>query len=76
MGTAPDSRPPLAAALAWVTKITTVAFEFFIPGLIGQWCDQRLGTRFLGLAGLAFGMVFGLWHLLRMARADGTRKRL
>lgn len=66
---APQKRPPMAVAVEWVAKITTVAFEFFLPGLLGQWADRRWGTNFLGLFGLAMGMALGLWHLVRMSSA-------
>jgi hypothetical protein len=58
----------MAVAMEWVAKITTVAFEFFIPGVVGQWLDQRLGTKFLALAGFVLGLTVGLWHLLQMTR--------
>lgn len=70
MDRSPEELPPFALAMEWVAKITLVAFEFFLPGLFGQWLDQRLGTQFLSLAGFAFGLAFGLWHLLQMTRDD------
>ena len=74
MGSTPENRPPMAVAVEWVAKITTIAFEFFLPGLAGQWADQRWGTKFLGLFGLTIGLVLGLWHLLKMTRTDGRNK--
>ena len=53
----------------WVARITAVAFEMFIPGLVGQWLDNRFGTSFLALAGFAFGLIGGMWHLLLMTGA-------
>lgn len=75
MNQPPEQRPPMAAAMEWVGKITTVALEFFLPGLAGQWADERWGTSFLGLTGFAVGLAGGLWHLLRMTRDDGAKGR-
>jgi hypothetical protein len=58
--------PPLALALEWVVKITTVALMMVLPGLGGQWLDARWGTRFLALVGFAFGLSAALWYLLQM----------
>jgi hypothetical protein len=62
----------MAQAIEWVSRITTVALEMVLPGILGQWLDTKLGTRFLGLIGFAVGVPFGIWHLLRMTR-DGPR---
>ena len=58
----------MALAMEWVSKITTVALEMVLPGFFGQWLDGKWGTGFLGPAGFAFGVVVGLWHLLRMTK--------
>lgn len=70
----PPGRPPLAIAVEWVAKITTVALEMVIPGVIGQWLDNRWGTQFLGFVGFALGLVVGMWHLLVLAGAVGKRR--
>lgn len=79
---APDSRSIVAKAYSWAAKIMTVALEMVVPGVIGVWLDRRLGTiALLTVLGFGFGLVLGLWHLLRMtarkeARSnDATRKR-
>ena len=64
-----DRRPPLAVAMEWVSQITTVVAEMVLPGLAGQWLDQRWGTKFIGLLGFALGLTVGIWHLLAMTRA-------
>ena len=58
----------MAQAIEWVSRITTVALEMVLPGILGQWLDAKLGTRFLGLLGFAFGVPMGIWHLLRMTK--------
>ena len=59
----------MAVALDWVSRITTVALEMVLPGLIGLWLDRRWGTSFIGLVGFAVGMILGFWHLLMMTRS-------
>ncbi len=50
--------------MEWVTKITTVALEMVVPGLLGGWLDAKFGTGFIALAGFALGVSGGIWHLL------------
>lgn len=39
-----------------------------IPGLIGYWIDQQLGYKAaFVIGGFVFGMVFGFWHLMKIA---------
>lgn len=61
--------PPLAAAMEWVAKITTVALEMFLPAIGGRYLDGRFGTQYWVLVGLVLGFVVGMWHLLQMTRA-------
>ena len=63
-----DPRPPLAVAVEWVSQITTVVAEMVLPGLAGQWLDNRWGTSFLTLVGFALGLTVGIWHLIVMTR--------
>jgi hypothetical protein len=70
----PDRRPPLAAAIEWVAKITTVALEMVLPAVGGNYLDQWLGTRYWVLIGVVVGMVVGLWHLLQMTRPRGGKR--
>jgi hypothetical protein len=63
----------MALAIGWVSKITTVALEMVIPGLIGTWLDKRWGTQFLALAGFALGITVSIWHLLKMT-SSGNKK--
>ena len=62
-------------ALNWVSKITTVALEMAVPGIVGRWLDYQLDTRFLSPLGLAFGAVLGLWHLIQMTKGRVGDKR-
>jgi hypothetical protein len=59
----------MAEAMNWVSKITTVTLEMILPGLVGLWLDNRLGTGFLALLGLALGVPFGIRHLIAMTKS-------
>ena len=68
-----DPRPsPIALAIAWVSRITTIALTMVIPGIAGGWLDKRLGTSWLGLVGLAIGLAVGLVLLVNLTK---TRSR-
>lgn len=71
----PRGQHPMALAIEWVAKITTVALEMVLPGLAGMWLDGRWGTQFLGLAGFALGLIVGIWHLLKMTPGKNRRPR-
>jgi len=63
-----DKPDPLALAMEWVTKITTVALEMVLPAIGGGYLDKRFGTKYWALVGVILGMVVGMWHLLQMTR--------
>jgi hypothetical protein len=67
----PDRRPPVAVAVEWVSKITTVSLEMVLPAVGGSYLDKRLGTNYWTLVGVVLGTVVGLWHLLQMTRPRG-----
>ncbi len=62
-----DDRPPMVVAAEWVSRITTIALEMALPGVLGLWIDKKAGTLPLFLVlGAVFGMTTGLIHLVRM----------
>ena len=66
-----DTSPPphaVAEAMKWATRATTIAAEMVVPGLAGQWADERLGTSFLTLLGFTLGLSMAIWHLVLLAR--------
>ena len=63
-----DKRPPMAVAMQWVSQITTIVMEMVLPGLAGQWLDNRWGTKFLALAGFGIGMATAIWHLIALTK--------
>ena len=66
----------MATAAQWVSRITTISIEMVLPGLAGVWLDGKLGTVVLfTLAGFAFGISFGIWHLVRMTASDDEPPR-
>jgi hypothetical protein len=65
------SADPLALAMEWVTKITTVALEMVLPAIGGGYLDKRLGTQYWTLIGVVFGFLVGMWHLLQMTKVKG-----
>jgi hypothetical protein len=43
----------------------------FIGWLVGSWADARLHQSWIGLAGILFGGIAGLVHVVRLAIAAG-----
>ena len=72
----PEERSPVAVAVEWVSRITTVALMMVLPGIAGVWLDGKFGTGFLALLGFALGVSAGVWQLIVISRttAPGGRK--
>jgi F0F1-type ATP synthase assembly protein I len=71
MDDSPDDRSSYANAMQWVSIITTISMEMVLPGVIGYWIDQRLGTRVVFLIlGVIFGFVGGIWQLIRLTKQN------
>ena len=69
-----DDRSRSAKAYHWASRVATVCLEMIVPGLLGLWIDQRIGTVvLLGVLGFAFGITIAIWHLLRMTGASGEQ---
>jgi len=59
----------MAMAMAWTSRVTTIAMEMVLPALLGIWADRRLGTGMLFLLlGVVFGFALGMWSLLKLAK--------
>ena len=69
----PPAPDPIAAAMEWVTKITTVGLEMVLPAIGGRYLDQRLNANYWTLIGLMLGVTTGIWHLLLMTRQNVKR---
>ena len=47
--------------------------EMVLPGLIGYWLDQRLGTVALfAVLGFGFGLTLGIVHLVQLGESQHT----
>ena len=77
----PDSRSPMARGMEMVARVMAAAMMMVLPGLGGQWLDQRLGTSWLALAGFAFGITVSIYYLIvatrpaANSRDKGSRRR-
>lgn len=62
----------MALAMEWTARITTIALEMVLPGVLGLWIDQQCGTKMLFLLlGLILGFSAGLWQLVKLAKSAG-----
>jgi hypothetical protein len=59
---------PVGAALEWVARIVAAGLIMVLPGLGGDWIDQRIGTHFVALLGFALGIASSLVYLLAITR--------
>jgi len=65
----PDDRSPLAAAMEWSVRLTTIAFEMALPAGGGYWLDHRVGTLPLFVVlGTMLGFATAMFHLMQIAR--------
>jgi hypothetical protein len=63
-----DQDSPVGEAMAWASRIIAIGIAMFLPAVVGNWLDSRLGTGFLGMAGLVLGFVLGLTWLVQLSR--------
>jgi F0F1-type ATP synthase assembly protein I len=66
---------PIALAMEWVAKITTVGLEMALPAIGGGYLDRWLNTNYWQLVGIVVGMIVGMWHLLQMTRPKANRRQ-
>lgn len=67
---------PIAIAMQWVARIFAAALMMSLPGLGGQWLDQRWGTGFVGPTGFVVGLIGGMAYLIAATRsAEAERKK-
>jgi F0F1-type ATP synthase assembly protein I len=69
----PSSSSPVAEALHWVSRITTVGLMMVLPTIGGRWLDQHYGTSYWGLLGLVVGLAIGMWQITLIAVAAKPR---
>lgn len=64
----------MAIAFQWSATIMTISAEMVVPGLLGYWLDQRLGTRALFLLiGFGVGGTLATLQLIRIAKGGSGR---
>jgi ATP synthase protein I len=74
MDNLPDDTKSYAIAMQWVSRITSIGIEMVLPGVIGYWIDQRLGTKIVFLIlGLIVGFVGGIMQLIKLTKRDAGR---
>ena len=66
---------PMAAAMQWVARIMAAALMMVLPGLLGQWLDERWGVNVLALTGFAVGIGLGLFYLIAQSKQAEKRSR-
>ena len=70
---AADSRAILAQASEWLGRALAVVLVMIVPGFLGGWLDEWLGTTLLMPLGFGLGMVAGTTALVIIARAVGSK---
>jgi len=66
-----DDRSPMAKSLSKASEVIAICLLMIVPGLIGYWIDQKVGSRFLfTLLGLVFGMSGAVMQLVRLVSID------
>jgi hypothetical protein len=68
----PRRQQPIAEALQWVTRITTVALMTMLPVLGGRKLDEMRGTGYWGTIGLVVGLLLGAWQMRQLV-VDSNR---
>jgi ATP synthase protein I len=62
-------------AMQWVSRITSISMEMVLPGVLGYFVDQWLGTKLVFLIlGLILGFVGGIWQLIKLTKHDNGCK--
>jgi hypothetical protein len=70
----------MAAAMQWVSQITTISFSLALPPLGGYWLDNYFGTSpWLLIVGALFGMLAATLEFVALVRSmekpKGTPKK-
>ena len=65
---------PMALAMEWVVRIIVAGLLMVLPGLAGEWIDDKFGTGFLVLLGFGVGIGLSLTYLISASKANGKRR--
>lgn len=67
-------RSATARGVELAHRVTSVSFSFVIPIVLGFYCDQWLGSRFVCmLIGLALGMLIAGLQLMKLVSSLQTK---
>ena len=70
---AAESRAIFAQASEWLGRALAVVLVMIVPGFLGSWLDEWLGTKLFMPLGFGLGMVAGTTALVIIARALSTQ---
>ncbi len=70
-----DHQRQQSLALDWVSRVLAICVVMVLPGIGGDWLDQRFGTSFWALIGFAFGFASGFTALILLVKRDGGGPR-
>lgn len=74
-GPPPDSRPPMAVAMQWVSRITSISLTMAIPAWAGYWADGKWKTTpWLTVVGAVLGFGAAMSQLLQLAKESASQK--
>jgi F0F1-type ATP synthase assembly protein I len=67
-----DDRSPMALAIEWSARLTTISLEMALPAVGGYWLDLRIGTSpVMVILGSMLGFAAGMFQLMQIARQKG-----
>jgi F0F1-type ATP synthase assembly protein I len=57
--------------MAWMSRITSIALSFVVPGVAGVFLDRWVGSGPFGaVVGVVVGFVVGTMQILRIAKSQ------
>ena len=69
-----EPRPPMAVAMEWVSRVTTISLSMALPGVGGIWVDSKLGTLpVFVILGVVLGFALGMYQLLQLAKESNRQ---
>ncbi len=69
-----DDRSPMAVAMEWSARVTTISLEIVIPAAIGYWLDRRWGTEpVFVVVGAILGLVAFTYNFVKLAQSLAKR---
>lgn len=64
-----------AIAWEWVSRVLSICVVMLLPAFGGRWIDQRMGTGYWVIVGLAIGFSSGMTALIQLVKRDGGRTK-